>query len=531
MIVRDDLNPAQPRDFKHGPATGPVSVIPEFPPFREDPELADRRVGVLLRPLSSMLCMAFALEAAWNAFKPEPGPIAYQVALANALFFFILRMALTRFELPANLTHPVASVVSLMTIGYAVADLKTSSTPWATTQLLIVLLVAGFMLASRPWFTLLTVASCVGWFWAAFPHLSDDTWVQMGGALLVTVIWATWFFEMRLRSLADFERRKAEEEYNRVLEETQFFAKPEKKAEPEVWCPMCKASPDAIIRHNGRRIIDANASAGRLLAMDARELEGMAVANVLAPEKRDALDPALRLGNFDPIETLAFRKDNARVPVQMLNGGITMEPGGLLALELRDLSEKDLSKERLREATARTQQLLRRQADLAALAAVPDDGESLPRIMELVVGAAHRGLPSTIGAVVALWDNHAQGFTLAAASAPGRFAIERLASDEEGKSLVGWLARHKETLLVPNVGDDEFGARPLYPESSVEAFAAFPLIGSAGVIGFLLTLEGGPREYQPAEIEFLSILAYRATTACLQVTLQEQLAYGAGEAQ
>ena len=521
MIVREDLNPAQPRDFKQRPA----HVIPEFPSFREDPDLADRRVGILLRPLSSMLCIAFLLEAAWLAFKPEPSRMIYPIALSNAFFFLILRFTLSRFELPPKLTHPVAGLASLMTIGYAVADLYKSATPWATTQILIVLLVASFILASRLWFMLISIISCIGWFWAAFPNLSDDAWVQMGGALLVTVVWATWFLGMRLGSLAEFERRKAEEDYNRVLEDTQFFAKPEIKPEPEVWCPMCKASPDAVIRHNGTRIIDANPAAAKLLGMSSSEVEGMSVATIFAPEKREVLEPTLRLGNFEPIETVVFRKDNARIPVKMLNGGITIEAGGMLALGLRDLSDVELSNQRIREATARSQQLLRRQADLAILAATPDDAENLDRILDVIAGAAQRWLPSTIGAFIVLWDNHSQSFAVAASSAPGRFATERLVSGDQETNLVGWLTTHKENLIVPKVGDDAFGVRAIYPEQSVEAFAAFPLIGASGVIGFLLTLEGGPREYPPGDVEFLSILACRATTACLQVNLQEQMAY------
>jgi GAF domain-containing protein len=150
--------------------------------------------------------------------------------------------------------------------------------------------------------------------------------------------------------------------------------------------------------------------------------------------------------------------------------------------------------------------------------------------MNLIVGAAHRWLPSTLGVFIVLWDNHTNGFVVAAHSAPGRFVTEKLSSAQERSGLVGYLATHNESLIVPKMGDDPFNVRVLYPYQSVEAFAAYPLAGPSGVVGFLIALENAPREFPPADSEFLAILAHRATTACLTVTLQEQLEIGSGPA-
>jgi PAS domain S-box-containing protein len=526
MIVRDDLNPAQPRDIARVDAE---LVVPEFP-AHEDPNTPSRRVGFLIRPLSVMLAVSFFLLAGWTAWGPEPGRVPYQVALACGIVFLMLRLILTRFELPLSSTNAVAGFAALIAIAYALAELWVAKSPWPTTQILIVILIAGFVLASRPWFTGLAIVSCVGWFAAGFPHLSEDSWVQMGGALLATVIWSGWFLELRLRSLTDFDRRVVKEEYNRVVEETRFFVRSTVSKRPEPWCQLCKASMDAVIRHDGERIIDANPSAGKLLGMDRSELENMPIANILAPEKREHMAATLRLGNFDPTETLVFRKDNTRVAVEMLNGGITLDPDGMLGMLLRDLSERDRSKEKVAAATARAQQMLRRQAELAILAGTPDTAENLDHILNMAVSAAHRWLPSTIGVFAVLWDNHTKGFTVAASSAQGRLATEKLASAEERNSIIGWLTTHNETLVMPNVGGDQFNVRVLYPYQSIEAFVALPLSGSAGVIGFMLVLENVAREFPPEDLEFLTILAHRSATACLQITLQEQVSYAGGGA-
>ena len=524
MIVRDDLNPAQPREL----AAKPVADVPEF--FHNDTvEAANRRVAFLLRAISTMLAIAFFMEAAWLAWKPEASEMIYQVTIATAMFFFMLRLFLGRFGLAPKHAHGVATLALLVAIGYSLADLRMSSTPWATTQILIVVLVAGFVFASRTWFTILALVSCCGWFWAALNHLSEDAWVEMGGALLVCVIWSVWFLEMRLCSLAEFDRKAAQEDYAKVVEETQFFVK-DSKPVIEGWCQVCKASADAVIRHDGAKIIDANPAAAELLKVSRTDLEGAPVANIFAPEKREALEETLRLGNFEPMETVAFRSDNTRVPVQMLNGGITHEPDGMRAISLRDLSAREREKENLQAATDRTQQLLRRQSELAALANTPETAENLDRIMNMIVVAAHKYLPSTLGVFVVLWDNHSQGFAVTAASAPGRFVVERLAPADQRQGLVGWLTTHNECLIVPNIAEDSFGVRALYPYQSVEAFAAYPLAGPAGVIGFLLALENTPRDFAPADLEYLTILAQRASSACVMVTVQEQLAYNSGRA-
>lgn len=525
MIVREDLNPAQPIDLEK--PKQPLK-FPQFPVEHEEQQ-AERRVAFMLRPLSTMLAIAFLLEAAWINWKPDTSEMIYQVALVNAIFFFALRLIIGKFQIPTKFANPIATVASLVAISYSIIDLNKSATPWSTTQILIILLVGGFIFSSRSWFTTVSILTCMGWFWVALPHLTDDSWIQMGGYLLVTVIWGTWFLEMRLRNLADFDRHSQEQQYAQVIEETQFFSKTSQGIIP--WCPVCKASSDAVIRHDGAKIVDANPAAARMLQMDRKELEGLPIANVLAPEKREYMQETLRLGNFEPTETVAFKKDSTRFSVEMLNGGITVDQGGMLAMVLHDLSEREKTKESIAAASANANQLLRRQTDLAVLAGTPDTAENLDHIMHLIVTAAHNWLPSSLGVFLVLWDNQSQGFVVTATSAQGRLVTEKLAPAEDRASIIGWLTTHNESLIVPKMADDPFNIRVLYPYQSVEAFAAFPVAGTAGVMGFLLVLESAPREFPPSDVEYLAILTHRATTACIQVTLLEQLAYSTGGGQ
>jgi PAS domain S-box-containing protein len=521
MIVREEHNPAEPSDIGK-PAAAPFAAIPSDDTARA----ADRRAAFMMGSLLSMLAIAFFVNAGWIYWKPEASQLNYRIAAGCGGFFLLFRLIIAKFPLSGKLGNPMAAFVSMVAIAYSVLDLNQSANPWATTQILIVLLVAGFMFSSRAWFTLLSVVTCLGWFWAALPHLTDDGWIQMGASLLVAVIWGTWFLEVRLRSLTAFDQKEEETDYARVIEETQFFTRGPRGNVP--WCPICKASPNAIIRHDGLKVLDVNLATLRLLQMERNEIEGMPIANVLAPEKRDGLQEILQLGNFEATETVGFKKDQTRFPVEMINGGIASDANATLAMVLHDLSDREKTNERIAAASSRANQLLRRQAELAVLAATPDTAENLDHIMNLIVEAAHRWLPSSLGVFLVLWDNQSQGFVVTASSAQGRLVTDKLAPADDRASIIGWLTTHNESLIVPKLSDDPFGVRVLYPYQSVEAFAAFPVAGTAGVMGFLLVLESETREFPPADVEYLAILTHRATTCCLQVTMQEQLAFTSG---
>lgn len=478
---------------------------------RDTLEAAEKRLVYLLRSISTMLAIAFFLQSAWLALHPGQSQLLYHFARFNVIFFLVLRIVLAKIDLPGHWAGFVAGASCLLANLYGLLDLHSSDSPWPTSQMLIVILVAGFVFASRAWFAALLIFTIGGWFAVAFPRLSDESWVQMGGALLLTTIWSLWFLEMRLRSFSEFERKSAEADYQRVVEETRFFTKTAKATER--WCPLCKASPDAIIRHKGEKVIDANSSAEKLLGYSKLELEGVSLPALFAPEERDKARKAVLTENFQLTESVAFRKDNLRLSVDVLNGNISKEPAGMMALVLRDASERDRAKERVAAATQRAQQLLRRQSDLAALAAMSDAPKNIDTILVQIVEASHRALNPTVG--VFLIRKEDQNFTVTASSAPGRLDTERLGATDDKKNLVQWLAKKNEPLIISNVVRDAHHVRPLYPPASVEAFAAIPLIGPAGLIGILLILENAPREFTPPEIEFLAILAHRAATSCL----------------
>jgi PAS domain S-box-containing protein len=474
--------------------------------YRDTLDGSERRLAFLLKSISAMLAVVYFLEAGWLLWRKDNGKLLFGFALANAIIFCVLRLALAKVQIPRSWSQPLAGVATLLATLYALAGLSAADEPWGTTQLLIIVLMAGFVFISRAWFTALVIVACVGWFLAASSHLSQDAWVQMGGALLLTVIWSMWFLETRMRSLTAFEKKSAQQEHQWAHGETQIFSKMVEGSQK--WCPICMGSPDAVIRHNnGEKILDANRSATDLLGMAQSELEAMAPINLFAQEFR-ADKKFLNSESFEWSEKVALKKDKTGVAVKVINGRIGEGSGGVMALVLRDATERVRARERSAAAMERVQLLVGRQAELANLAKIGDSAENRKALLDGIVAAAQTALPCTIGAFVVVKDGEAR---VEASSAARQLEIERLKM-----ALFTWLANKNESLVVPKITEDADGVRALYPAEQIESFVATPIVTGKGLVGFLLTLENRPREYAPADLDFLTVLAYRAAR-CLSL--------------
>src|SRR5206468_11646310 len=141
----------------------------------------------------------------------------------------------------------------LIAVSYPIVRLWMTQNLWPTNYVAIVIVLTGFLLTGRKFFIPTALVIAGGWTFAAWPMLQGDIGFQSGGAIGFSLLCSAALFEIRSRRLALFERNTAA----RVLK-----AKPMHAPLPAVkkiqtattgtpaWCPVCKASPDAIIRHD-----------------------------------------------------------------------------------------------------------------------------------------------------------------------------------------------------------------------------------------------------------------------------------------
>lgn len=371
-----------------------------------------------LAPLATLLGIAFLTNAAWLGWRTDESRAHYYIAIFNTTLLFGLRLIFAKQPPREKWAEPIIFLISLLVIVYALAEARMDKTPWSTTQIIMTLIVGGFVFSSRNWLSALLAIACAGWFWAAFPHLSNEAWVHLGASLLVAVVWSVWFLEIRLRT-------------------------------------------------------------GRV--------------------------------SVAPVESPAPAGQAAPAPISGIKDDITETE----LLRARD--DTMLFKDRATAAARRSHLLLRRLSDLAAMSPKPNDPRNVGEILSTAAAAAHRWTPVGIGAFVLLRDQQTGRFSLGGASGKGRFKTESLSSEHV---LVAAALIDRVPLIVPAVGQDIYKIRDLFEGDRVEAFAALPLWSPDGLLGLLVVLDGGAREFPQPEQEFLTALAHQCASSIILLRLQ-----------
>jgi hypothetical protein len=518
MISRDDIHPAQPRDFARNQSADAGRDA--------RPANSDSRLVIMLMPIISLLAASFLMVGIWKEWSEAPDGLLQRLAVASAMFFLTLRLTVGHFRWARRRIHLTASVAALGAIVYPSIAIWSAKDPWPTNYVALAMVMVGFFYNSRTWFWFTTITLCASWAAAAWPLLAGEQAVGVITVMVVGFFCSLAILEVRLRRLSRFEKETIAAPAKLRNEPAAAATMASSSADPasQPWCPVCKSARDAIIRHDGENIIDANPSATKLLGMSVTELSVLPLVGIFAPEKRESLAPILRLGNFEPFETIAAGFKDECIPVEVLNGGLALQSNGVRALLLRDVREHEKIRQSAASANRRAQQSALRIRELSLLASRGHQGEVEQYLTSLVKGA-HRWLPCSIGCFVVLWDNEVQGFSVLATSAQLALQTGEISLEAADKGIIGWLAENAEPLVVHNVGaeKDRFHVRRLYSHEPVNAFCALPLMNSAGLMGFLLALERSHREFSAEDVDYLTLVAHCVASSCNEAMLQAQI--------
>ena len=511
MISLEDLNPAKPRDL-------PAPRIFRARPGTE--ETAQARLAFLIQPITSILAVVFLLIAGYGSWSESSQALLQRLAAGNAFVFLLMRLMIGHFGWPKRNPHVSATAAVGVAVSYAMITIWISGALWPTIYLAFAIVFTGFLYASRGWLYFNSILICTVWGWLSFPQIQAEGWSTMAGALGGAIVSAGCFFELRRKNLGD-ESEAAFSPLDAALggkPDVISVGRTVDRVAP--WCPVCKASADAVIRHNGEMVVDANSSATELLGLSVAEMAALPLVGLFPIEKRDSLKPILRLGNFEPFETLASGFKDECIPVRILNSGRAGDNSGLQALVMRDLRETEKLRLSAAAANRRSQQAFCRDRELAGLAR-KHSRQTVEDKLKSLAQTVHRWLPCSVGCFVVLWDNASEQFSVAASSAAHPLKIDALLAEDA--PLIAWLSENGEALVVPKVGSDEFRVRSLYSLEPVNAFCAFPLMTEDGMMGFLLVFDRNHREFASEEIDYLTIIAQFATNVCDRAMLEERL--------
>jgi hypothetical protein len=491
---------------------------------RNDKKLAetrDARLAFFMPPIVSLLAVSFLLVAGYTSWRGSSAPLMERLAAGNAFLFLLMRLVIGHFQWFKRNPHASASAAVAIIVTYAITGVLVNNALWATMYIAFAILFTGFLYSSRVWFAGVAVLICACWGMATHSYERADEWSVNAGALAGSIFAAACLLELRKRAekIEPKPTQVAVAAPKPLVEIVQRSDAPEQVAP---WCPVCRMSADAIVRHNGETVVDANSSAIALLGVSTFELPNLQVAGLFAPDKQESLKLTFRAGKFQPFETLAIGPGDKLIPVKVSCGPPTgPEATALRTLILRDLRDTEKLRQLVTAANRKSQQGYCRARDLAHVSR-SQSRQTLDDKLKAIVNTAHQWLPCSIGCFVVMWDAALEQFTVAASSAANPLNTERLLVGE-GPSVIGWLSENGEPLIVQTVGEDDFGIRQVYPSEPVNSYCAYPLLTEEGIMGFLLVLERKHREFAPDELDYLTIVSQLVTNACERAMFEEHI--------
>ena len=154
------------------------------------------------------------------------------------------------------------------------------------------------------------------------------------------------------------------------------------------------------------------------------------------------------------------------------------------------------------------QQQYRRQAVLAEIELAINQPHELQPALERIVRAVTELMPAGNASVI-LWEAGAMHSVIQSSTLPVTLQ----------ESALRWIVEHKQTLTVPDIRDDPFGATA----ANFGAYVGVPLLLEEEVLGVLYALDQVPRQYRDDERDFLESLAARAALAISKVRLYDRL--------
>jgi PAS domain S-box-containing protein len=168
------------------------------------------------------------------------------------------------------------------------------------------------------------------------------------------------------------ERRRAEEQ---MLETEERFRK------------LAEASFEAVAIHEAGKVLLANQACATLFRYEPRELIGMNVVDLAAPESRALVAEHVRAGYEQAYEAIGLCKDGSRFPAELRARMMKYRGQTVRVTAVRDLTAQKRAETQLRETLQASERLLSTAAEqLQALLAAADAGlpaEQLRRLREV----------------------------------------------------------------------------------------------------------------------------------------------------
>jgi signal transduction histidine kinase len=150
----------------------------------------------------------------------------------------------------------------------------------------------------------------------------------------------------------------------------------------------------------------------------------------------------------------------------------------------------------------------------------------LQATLDAIVAAAAELIPCAL-VEVSLWDAETSMLTLQALQCEPERTFPVGHTFPPGEGCTGWVVRHRQPLLVPDVeARDDVRPHLLPGELPFRAYAGVPLLAGGTLVGTLVLVANEPGAFDAGDLHLLQALAHHATTAIGNARLYQELRRG-----
>jgi len=132
------------------------------------------------------------------------------------------------------------------------------------------------------------------------------------------------------------------------------------KESEERFRKLAEATFEAIAIHERGKILEVNQCFCDMFGYEAEEVIGMNALDFAAPESRDLIREKLLSGDDEPYEAVGLRKNGTLLHAELRGTTITYRGRNVRVTAVRDITERKLAEERLRQAESRYRTLVER---------------------------------------------------------------------------------------------------------------------------------------------------------------------------
>jgi signal transduction histidine kinase len=174
----------------------------------------DAIVAESLRPLSAGLAAYYTVIAVAHAVVLPRGIALPMIATATAsvLALFGLYKVLPHRSIPDRRAHAVAAGIAFLVLWNSLLHLYLTSDPVQSTNLMLLVIGAGFFFLSAKWLAIVITVTIAGWAFVCSRAVSSPDWMHFGFGLLTASVLCVLAFVVRCRSLRRLEKLRLQNE-------------------------------------------------------------------------------------------------------------------------------------------------------------------------------------------------------------------------------------------------------------------------------------------------------------------------------